>query len=68
MGQSIAGKGQSTQNIAIFSIKSTFSLHLFYLLIKKVTVERQFPKNWYFKHFEKCPGSRVVSDSVTISY
>ena len=35
MGKSIAGKGKSTQNIAIFSIKSTSSLHLPHLFSKK---------------------------------
>ena len=35
MGQSIAGKGKSNQNIAIFSSKSTFSLNLSHLLSKK---------------------------------
>ena len=34
MGQTIAGKGKSTQNIALFSIKSTSSLHLPHLLDK----------------------------------
>ena len=35
MGDSIGGKGKSIQNIAIFSIKSTSSLHLPHFLMKK---------------------------------
>ena len=49
MGQSIAGKGNLTQNVAMLSIKSTSSLRLRLLLhkkktkTKKKTVERLFP-------------------------
>ena len=44
MGQNIAGKGKSTQNIAMLSIKSTSFLHMHLLLRKKTGVKRLFPE------------------------